>query len=306
MRTAKYILFALCTLLASSAWGQKGSFIEFSAGGGWSTYSYSLANAPGTLQTSQSGSYGLTFHAGYGYMFNDLVGLGIGLDASRYGSSAKLSGVMQWKGVTDTDGEKYNHIARIDAWQDKQSVFYLEIPLTLYFAVPTQSIVRFSAELGVKFGLPISQKATFAADVTHSGEYPQWLLTLTDVPDHGFTTTHLEGSSKLNAKSQLSAFAKLGVIVPITDQLDFFTHVYFNCGMLKNSIGEHENTQPFGLREDTEQAKETYYFMAPAVSVLQTAYPKGTFLPLSAGLEIGIRLHFRSAGHNYPCKCVRN
>ena len=304
MRTLKVILCVVCALLASAAWGQKGSFIEFSAGGGWSTYSYSLANAPSGLQTSQSGSYGLTFHAGYGYMFTDLVGLGIGLDASRYGASAKLSGTMQWNGVTDTDGEKYNHTARIDAWQDRQSLWYLEIPLTLYFSVPTQSIVRFSAELGAKLGLPISKKATYEADVTHIGEYPQWLLTLTDVPDHGFTTTHMEGSSKLSTKSQLSVFAKLGIIVPITSQLDFFTHVYFNCGLLKNTIGEHDTPQAFGVREDTEQAKETYYFMDPAVSVLQTAYPKGTFLPLSAGLEIGIRLHFRSAGHNYPCRCV--
>ena len=60
----------------------------------------------------------------------------------------------------------------------------------------------------------------------------------------------------------------------------------------------------FGLREETPEAELMHYFMQPATSVLLTDMPSGSFLPVAVGLEAGIRIHFTSHSHKYPCRCL--
>lgn len=292
------ILIAWMSLTASA---QTGSFLEFSAGGGWSTLTYSLKNAPSTIQTSQSGSYGLHFHAGYGYLIVPSFGIGIGVDVSRFGAEANMSGEMRWKGVTDTDGEKYNHVAQLNRWHERQEIYYVEVPLTFYVFIPTSSELKVSLELGAKYAFPFRSDDSYQANVTHFGEYPLWGLTLRDMPNHGFSTVDLTGKGRLEPKGQLMAFAKIGVSYPLAPNIYFFTNAYATYGLLKTDRTQ-EGTA-FGLRQDTQKAREMHYFIPPAVSVIQTNLPSGSFLPVSAGLEIGIRFFFPPK-KKYPCRCL--
>lgn len=302
----KIIIFGCLLLCRLTAQADTYSMFEVSAGGGWSSMTYNLSAPPDATQTSFSkpGSYNFTVHAGYGFFFNRYVGLGLGVDLSRYGAAAAIKGNMRWNGVTDSDGEKYNHLLSILRWQDKQEIYYLEVPLTLYIAFPLAHHLDFSAEIGVKYAYPFLSKAAYAGEVAHQGEYPEWGMTITDMPNHGFETKQLEGKGSFVPQQNFIAFAKVGVEFPIARRVAFFTHVYAACGLkkaLKAEAEEHE----LGFREDTEEAAALMPFMPVYTSVINTQMAKGSFLPVSVGLEAGIRFflpHVHRAGH--PCRCL--
>ena len=123
MKPIRFTIIGLLLFAATSMYGLS-SFFEVSVGGGWSSLGYGLTNAtqPG-LTMSQGGSYGLGAHVGYGLQFNKYVGLGVGVDLSRYGANAKMNGVAEWQGVRDTDGELYNHLTTVHKWSDQQELY---------------------------------------------------------------------------------------------------------------------------------------------------------------------------------------
>ena len=300
----RYLRCGIIVCLSVPALAQSGSFLELSAGGGWSTLTYSLKGAPSDWQTGQSGSYNLAFHVGYGYMFNTYFGLGIGADISRYGAATHLSGQMHWQDITDTDGEHCNHTATINHWKERQELYYIELPLTFYVTVPLSQMVSLSAEVGLKYAYPLIRKGIYDAEITHTGQYPMWNLTLSNVPNHGYYTANVSGESDWKAQHQATAFAKLGVLFNIRPQLALFTHVYANCGLF-NAVSNNEK-KDFGVRDKTLVAQQAHAFIPPAVSLLETDIPQGKFLPVSVGLEIGIRVLFPSSHHNSPCRCLVN
>ena len=294
-----FIICLLTLLIPLGVQGRVTSFFDFSAGAGWSTLTYSLQGAPEGLTAKQLGSYNMTFHVGYGMMFNSYVGLGIGVDMSRYGAKAGMKGQMWWNDVTDTDGEKYNHCTSIGYWNDRQELYYVEVPLTLYFAIPTPSAVSVSAELGVKYAYPFIRNASYSGEVTHSGQYPMWGVTLTDMPNHGFTTEKLNGGDHLGAEHQIIAFAKVGVLVPLSNRVSLFAHVFGTYGF-RGAISQSAETHELGFRGENDDMHD---FMQPASSVLTTNLPEGSFCPVSVGLEIGVRVHLASRSKE-PCRCI--
>lgn len=291
----------MMALITMPALAQKGAFLEFSAGGGWSTITYNLLRAPMGLQPSQNGSYGLQFHAGFGYMFNRYVGLGIGADVSRVGASAGLQGEMRWNDVTDTDGERYNHIATINRWTDRQEIYYVEVPLAFCVRIPTGSKMSVSAEVGVKYAHPFSSGSTYDGNVTHIGQYPAWGLTLQNVPNHGFYTEDVSGKGVMSVRDVWTAFAKVGILVRLCNQCSLMAHVYGNYG-LGTAIGNNAGMREFGVRGDSELSKRTHSFIAPAAPLLETNIASGAFRPISVGLEIGVRVHFPTRTR-YKCPC---
>jgi len=302
----KIIIFGCLMLCRLMVQADTYSMLEISGGGGWSTMTYNLTGNTSTTQTSFSipGSYNFTVHAAYGFFFNRYVGLGLGVDLSRYGGAAAISGNMRWNDVTDSDGEKYNHLLTINRWQDKQEIYYLEVPLTLYIAFPLAHHLDFSAEIGVKYAYPFLSKAVYAGEVEHQGEYPQWGMTIKDMPNHGFETKHLEGTGSFIPQQNFIAFAKVGVEFPIAKRIAFFTHVYATCGFkkaLKAEAEEHE----LGFREDTDAAAALMPFMSTYTPLINTQMAKGSFLPVSVGLEVGLRFFFpHTQRSHHPCRCL--
>lgn len=302
-KTIVLFVFLLICLLTGQAQQRGDSFFEFSAGGGWSTITYSLQGTPITLDAKQMGSYGLSFHVGYGFFLHPNVGVGIGADVSRYGANARMNGEVTWIGVADTDGEKYNHYANVNMWHDTQELYYVEVPLALYFFIPTNSALNLSAQVGVKYAYPFLQKTAFEGNVTHVGYYPQWALTLTDIPNHGFYTEELSGRGQVGIEHQMIAFAKLGVTVPIGQKVSFFSNLYASCG-IRNIMGSVEDNQELGFRTNTEEAAQVHPFIPIAVSLWETNVPSGKFLPVSVGLELGVRIHLTSNTRKFPCRCL--
>ena len=177
MRNRIIILFLFVGLSLPIA-AQMHSAVEISVGGGWSTLGYKVQPKQEDVQAANKGSWGAQAHFGYAIFFTPKVGLGIGANFSHYGASADLSGIARWEGVTDTEGEPYNHLAIIHSLKDKQDIYLVEIPLTFYFVQPLSDKLFFNLEVGAKYGIPVMKSASFRADIEHQGDYGLWDLDL--------------------------------------------------------------------------------------------------------------------------------
>ncbi|MCQ2342012.1 MAG: hypothetical protein MJZ75_00765 [Paludibacteraceae bacterium] len=306
----KGILILLLGWTAAMASARLTSIVELSVGGGWSSLGYKLDVADQSLLTAkQPGSYSATAHLGYGLMFNDHIGLGIGADFSHYGAESKLSGTAQWLEVADTEGEIYNHHTDINKWKDQQHIFMVEIPLTLYLQAPLSSgDVRFSGEIGAKVCLPVISNAKYAGELTHTAGYEPWQLVLQDVIGHGFYSSEMNGNYDLSTKMTVAAFAKIGLESPIDDKQKvwFFGHIYGTYHFM-DALSLTDNPNTLGFHNDSEDAtmRDAHYFMSDYNGITNTTLMSGKVKPFSIGIEIGLRFKFPHST-KFPCHCDRN
>jgi outer membrane protein OmpA-like peptidoglycan-associated protein len=267
----------------------QGSSLQFYLGAAYSSMGY-------TLRDGQNfGHAGGEASIRYAYFFTPEWGLGLGVDFTTYGSRAKLNTTLQWGGQTDSDGEQYNHRAVTHDWQENQRIYILSIPLTIQYQHRFNDKVGIFAALGGFAGLPlISNYALVSGMVEHRGQYPQWNLELYNLANHDFYTEHIgEDFTKEQQKLSLKTIAAgvkldLGVLVPLTGQLDLFAGVYGSvvCNNLQSE--QHE----LGWQQSGRNDYRQHAFMPEYQGLANSTYANA-IRPWAAGIKIGI--HFRPA-----------
>ena len=301
MRKRILIICLLVGLSLPIAAAQIASALELSVGGGWSTLGYKVQPTQADVSGTTTGSWGLQAHIGYAFFFTPNVGLGVGANFSRYGADASLSGTARWNDVADTEGETYNHLAIIHSLRDKQEVYLLEIPLTLYFLYPLTDNLSFNAEIGAKYAIPVLGKASFQADIEHQGDYGIWGLTLYDIPGHGFYREQdFHQDYSVAAKNQLAVFLKLGLSYAILPNIHLFGNIYGDYGLMNAlSTGESE----LGFQNDRAGMEGIHSFMPAYNGIITTNNISAKSHPIQVGLEVGLRFVFPHK-KTYPCKCM--
>lgn len=274
------------------------SILEISGSGGWSTENMRLSAPEPTVNISERGSYAYGVHLGYALQFHPHVGLGIGVDLSRYGSATQISGDRHWTNVTDTEGERYNHRMHIYSLNDKMQQLYVNIPLSLRLIFPLQR-VSLEGQIGAKAGMAVKSSADFQGDVAHFGLYPQWGdLEIGQVPNHGFYRTEdIAGTYEWSNSWQVFVFAKFGVLIPLTQTLQLTAHIGADYGLLATEAGI--GNDDLGCNNNHDAA---HGFMPAYKGIVATNLTNGTMHPLSLTGEIGLRVVLEHR-KKYPCKC---
>lgn len=306
-------LLCFVSLMAQNP--SRGISFDVQLGAGYSSLSYKV-NPMDDLSASTVGSYGLNAHLGINCFFSDYVGLSLGADVARYGSSLRLSGKQRYADVTDTDGERYTHILDIYSWCEQQQQIYLAPQLLLLATAPVGT-VRLSFAVGVEYGFCLGASYSAKGDLEHTGFYGPWNLTLHDVPLHGFYRgSNPKPSGKLPEMQQLSLVARAGVLIPVARNLDLSVHALFKYSVLGGSklngaeanFGEAGGVSPIGFREEAKDVSpevyEAHAFMPEYASLLSSPLTKGAYVPLWVGVEVGIRYTIPFSRRKYVCRCV--
>ena len=292
-----YLLLGLSLPLTA----QTHSALEISVGGGWSTLGYKVQPHQADVKGTNKGSWGAQAHVGYALFFTPNVGLGVGANFSHYGANASLSGIAQWNDVTDTEGERYNHLTIIHSLNDKQDVYLVEIPITLYLSFPITDRLHVNLEAGAKYGIPILKNASFHADVEHQGNYGIWGLNIYDVPNHGFYRERdFNNTYSIAVKDQLSVFLKLGLAYDINRKMQFFANIYGDYGF--KNIVTAGNTE-LGFKNDRAGMASAHSFMPDYNGIIATNNISSKSHPLQIGLEVGLRFIFPHK-RVYSCRCM--
>ncbi len=298
------ISIALCSL-ALKAQPDALHSIEIAGGAGWSNIDYKLT------EMRQQGDIGGIMHLGYNVHATSWLSFGIGVDMEADGANATGSISNKWTGVTDTDGEKYDHQLLMSNWRERQHMWLLQIPVAIQFIVPSDK-ASFSIQLGAKWGTKIAGSARTKGMTTHSGYYEPWHLTLNDMEPFGFYTTEYSDRQKLTTATNNTwhVFGKVGVIVPLSQKLYFTAHLYADYS-LTDLLKQPDSTKPIGVKNDKEGMETIHYFMPEYTSILDTDIADlKTSKLLNVGLEIGLRYVLKTRKHShkkkYPCRCVMN
>ena len=159
--------------------------IDITAGGGIGSLGYDLQG--GRQYPAYTWSAGL----GYTWFFVPGTGLQTGVQLTRLGSVASLTGSYVWQDLlTDASGDQYEHRMTFADWYEQQEAYLLEIPLgfTLHHYGRNNPRAGVYAALGAKLQIPLfADYRHHSGSVTHSGYYPYWDLTLQDLPDRFIT-----------------------------------------------------------------------------------------------------------------------
>ena len=159
--------------------------IDITAGGGIGSLGYNLQG--GRQYPAYTWSAGL----GYTWFFVPGTGLQTGVQLTRLGSVASLTGSYVWQDLlTDASGDQYEHRMTFADWYEQQETYLLEIPLgfTLHHYGRNNPRAGVYAALGAKLQIPLfADYRHHSGSVTHSGYYPYWDLTLQDLPDRFIT-----------------------------------------------------------------------------------------------------------------------
>lgn len=265
----------------------------------------SLKTPEPTVKVAEPGSYSYGVHIGYAVQFHRNVGLGLGVDLARYGTGTRITGDRYWMGVTDTEGEVYNHRMHIYSLRDQMQQIYLNIPLSLRLIVPLRG-VSLEGQIGGKLGVPLWTSFAYQGDVEHFGQYPQWgEMELSQVPNHGFYRTNkIAGANILPNQLTVFVFGKLGVVVPLTKILELTAHVGVDYGVWSTEMGNRApetGNGELGCNNDKDPAHK---FMPAYSGIMNTNICDGKMHPLAVNGEIGLRLKFAHK-RKYACKCAR-
>ena len=302
------LLFILGLIWAvnSSLFARVTSVIEIAAGGGWSTLNYAVSSPIEGLNVRQNGSWSVTAHSEYIIMFNRYIGIGAGVDITHYGAITAIDGRMQWTGVTDTDGEVYNHHLSITGWRDKQDVWFLQPGLFIHADIPVGDNIAITFAGGGRYGLPIAQRMSYGGTTCHTGVYPQWGLTLYKMENHGFyTATASMQTTDWKANRMIDLVLRAGVQYHIGKYTALMVRAWVACGVT-DALRVTSSNQALGFANDKPGMEKIHYFMNDYTSVLATNLVTDPHSkPIAAGLEIGVRWIFpHPSKRTNICRCL--
>lgn len=115
------------------------------------------------------------------------VGLGIGFD--NMSMKAHFNYYSETiNNLTDNDGDRYNLTRDYSDVSEKISLSYISIPLFVAIGQPYSNNISVYGKLALVPMLNVSNSITASGTYTSTGYYPQWDVTLHDIPELGFNT----------------------------------------------------------------------------------------------------------------------
>ena len=274
--------------------GYKGHHLWAGIGGAYADLGYSLRDADHSKAGKSHGGFGGMVQLQYAYFFHENWGVGAGAGFSHYTGYGILNHSKRFAGQTDSDGERYTHVAVTHQWKERQAAYMVDIPIEVLFHHPFTPDMGLYAGLGVKTGLILhSDYRLKSGSVEHRGEYAGWGLTLSEVDGHDFYSEQA-GRDFSTEKQALSlklpvvgVMADVGLSVKLTEQLNLLVGAFFNytCNNTRSA-----GTTEMGWKQSGytgEQAYRNHDFMNEYGGMIASEYVQSV-RPWEVGLKIGI------------------
>jgi len=262
---------------------RRGHYIQAHVGLGYGSLGYNLVDP----YSKTHGSFSALLQLQYAYYFHPNWGIGAGLWFTNYTTFAHWGGSYIWKDQTDTDYElHYDHTASVKSWRERETIHNLGIPISLQFQMRKEDWkAGIFAALGVAPSFSVSKKyKVLEGVIDHSGYYPAWDLTLTDMHEFGQKDYKdaPQSKGKLSVRPQATFFADLGALIPLTKQIDLLVGGFFNISM--NNANSSDKAD-LGWKDDT------FTFMNEYKGAYATTLANSSH-PWEVGVKVGIHWHY--------------
>jgi len=262
---------------------RRGHYIQAHVGLGYGSLGYGLQGDNNHV----NGSFSALLQLQYAYYFTPNWGIGAGLWYTNYTSYAHIGGAYQWKDQTDTDYETgYDHTANVNKWKEREAIHNIGIPISAQFQMRKDDWkAGLFAAVGIAPSFSVSKRYQVQeGEIAHSGYYPAWGLTLTDMHEFGTKdyTNAPEAKGKLSVRPQVDFFADFGTLIPMTKQIDLMVGAYVNVSM---------NNANSSDKKDLGWRDESFDFMNAYEGAYATTAASASH-PWEVGVKIGLHWHY--------------
>ncbi len=242
---------------------------------------------PQLSNATTSPTFGYKIALSYDFWILPCWGVGSGASFSSWRSRTTNSDDFITPNAIDKDGESYQHHTSLSSIDERQSITSLDIPLRISFrTTPTRP---FRLEANTWVGLTITTSAKFkviGGSIATQGFYPQYNLTLYDMPQNGFYTISPRYDGDLSLRhAGLSAGAEVGISRSITPYvaIGISSYVRHSFSNLSNST-DRPQFDPDCLAADAYN---------PSYSSILTSAECPTLRPTQVGIQFSLRLTLR-------------
>jgi len=189
------------------------------------------SNVAGTVAETKMGG---AVKVGYIYSFTKNIGIGSGLEFSQYKQNVSLvsSSTTLTNYEVDASGSAFIYSVTTSNYKEKQTLQALQIPLFLQFKMNINKGIDFNFRGGVKYFLPISYKIKATADnVNGSAYYPDFNLTINDLPEYGIGQgSSYSGSGEYETKGIFMSSFEFGFTFDIGKKNALYAAMFLENG----------------------------------------------------------------------------
>ena len=228
---------------------------------------------------------GYNFNIGYFRSFSSWFKIKFGLGFLSYSTNLTGNGEIQSPELKDIDNDTYIETLILSDATYSINPMYLSVPLTIEFGNPSVNKVGYYVNFGIEYSYLISENNTTQGTYSASGTYPEWGVTLSDVPELGFySNKNLESGWSIQ-KGNYSLKSGAGITIPLSGVVIFRLGVAGYIGL--KDIGKRQTTETdFSMLSEEAYAFRSKYINNPLAA-------SGGTKTLFTGIEFGFYISKR-------------
>lgn len=171
------------------------------------------------------------------------VKLGVGF--SSYSTHLTGNGEFKSPEFKDIDNDTYIESLKLTNVEYNINPMYLTVPLVIELGNPNINKVGYYVDFGFEYAYLINENGSASGSYSTKGIYPQWGVTIENVPELGFYSEKNLDSEWSLQKSNYSIKGGAGITVPLSGIVIFKIGVTGYLG-LKDISSNHDQNTDFG------------------------------------------------------------
>jgi hypothetical protein len=193
------------------------------------------------------------------YMFNRSFGLGTGVGMNTYSTAYSIDyyGYNADYLLTDIDNDIYYPTTEVNNMVETDVYESIEIPVLMKLRTG-KGKTAFYMDLGIIYSL-MSGYYTLEGTNSRTGYYPDYLVTLENIPEYGFYNNESFDGTQTDLvvpSGGLSAYAALGLSIPLSH--NFYMKLGGNMRYGITDMGLGTNSHAFGFADFMQDPGETF------------------------------------------------
>ena len=196
MKKIKYILLIITiatTALQSFSQGttvysgKKNIYLGLSLSGGLSTINHTVSTKN---EYSDAGGLATEESFNIGYSISRIIGIETGVGFQSFTNKASLKEYTNNIESIDNEGDAFEMEISGNTITDQQTLGLLQIPVSVRIQIPLSTKFFLIVQPGVVAGFPLIKTSSVTSTFTYNGYYPEYNVTLTDLPQYGFASDY--------------------------------------------------------------------------------------------------------------------
>lgn len=187
-----YILFLIMMVICLNVFSQgtdfrfsqKKYFVGFSCIPGQTSFIYKQVTLTGFSNTR--GTININLNVESGYNFNKYLGISCGIGFANFLSSMNVPFCQSNYPSVDSENESYELRVIARNLKEEQKIVFTSISLNIYFHYPFSDHFGIYGKAGLEPSFPVMKTYRSEATIDYNGYYPQYNVTLYDLPEYGF------------------------------------------------------------------------------------------------------------------------